>query len=83
MPLFPNGIVPLYPAGQEPLPPGVDESEREAWNQQMKMQKWMTVGMESCVAKTAMAGVGGTSSHSTFQSFNLFFVGELNVYGVL
>ncbi|KZS87216.1 Tim17-domain-containing protein [Sistotremastrum niveocremeum HHB9708] len=59
MPLFPNGIVPLYPAGSEPLPPGIPESDREAWNQQMKMQKWIGVGMESCVAKCVMAGAGG------------------------
>jgi mitochondrial import inner membrane translocase subunit TIM22 len=53
--------VPIYPEGREPLPPGLTEADRDAWNQQLRMQKYIQFGAESCVAKTVMAGGGGKS----------------------
>jgi len=53
--------VPIYPPGKEPLPPGFSEADRSAFNEQMKYQRWMTMGMESCVAKTILAGGAGAS----------------------
>ncbi len=50
---------PIFPAGKEPLPPGITEEEREAYFQAKKYERWMSVSMESCVAKTAIAGAGG------------------------
>ena len=52
---------PLHPAGREPLPPGLTEADRDAWNQQMNMQKLIQSGMESCGVKTVLAGGGGES----------------------
>ena len=54
-------VAPVFPAGKEPLPPGITEEERENYMQARKYQNWMTMGMESCVAKTAIAGGGGAS----------------------
>ena len=54
-----SGIPPLFPAGKEPLPPGFTEDDRQVMLQNKKMQNYMQMGMESCVAKTAMAaGMG-------------------------
>lgn len=55
-------LTPIFPAGKEPLPPGVTEEEREAFNQGKKYQQYMTMGMESCVAKTILAGGMGMLS---------------------
>lgn len=52
-------VAPLFPAGKEPLPPGYTEDDRAQIEQAKKYQGYMTMGMESCVAKTAIAGVGG------------------------
>jgi import inner membrane translocase subunit TIM22 len=52
-------VAPLFPAGREPLPPGITEEDRAQIMQTKKYQGWMTAGMESCAAKTAIAGVGG------------------------
>ena len=54
-------VAPVFPAGKEPLPPGITEEERENYMQARKYQNGMTMGMESCVAKTAIAGGGGAS----------------------
>ena len=51
---------PIFPAGKEPLPPGITDEERDAYFQAKKYERWMSVGMESCVAKTVIAGGGGT-----------------------
>lgn len=56
-------VAPLFPAGKEPLPPGFTEEDRAQLLQAKKYQSWMTSGMESCVAKTAIAGVGGECTH--------------------
>jgi hypothetical protein len=49
-------LVPLYPAGQEPPPPGISEEELPAWEQQKKMEKYMSLASESCVFKSTLAG---------------------------
>ncbi|KAI0688169.1 Tim17/Tim22/Tim23/Pmp24 family-domain-containing protein [Cerioporus squamosus] len=52
---------PIFPAGKETLPPGITEEEREAYFQAKKYERWMSIGMESCIAKTAIAGAGGAT----------------------
>ena len=52
-------VAPIFPAGKEPLPPGWTEEDRTNMLQAQKYQTWMQTGMESCVAKTAIAGAGG------------------------
>lgn len=53
-------LAPIFPAGKEPLPPGFTEEDRAQLMQAKKTQDWMAMEMESCVAKTIMAGGGGT-----------------------
>ena len=63
--------VPIYPPGKEPLPPGWTEDDRLAWQQSRKWEQYMTMGMESCVSKTLIAGGGGRSPLIFFKiSFN-------------
>jgi len=68
-------LTPLFPAGKEPLPPGMTEEHRANMMQMKKYQDYMTAGMESCVGKTTMAGVFGTSTFTLLLpyifSFNL------------
>ena len=52
-------VAPLFPAGKEPLPPGITEEDRAQFLQAKKYQTWMSSGMESCAAKTVIAGIGG------------------------
>jgi import inner membrane translocase subunit TIM22 len=49
-------LVPLYPAGDEPPPAGLPEDQIPAWQQQKKMEKYMTMAYESCVFKSVIAG---------------------------
>lgn len=49
-------VPPLFPAGKEPLPPGFTEDDRQVMLQNKKTQNYMQMGMESCLAKTVMAG---------------------------
>lgn len=56
-------VAPLFPAGKEPLPPGLTEEDRAQFLQAKKYQTWMSHGMESCAAKTVIAGIGGKSTH--------------------
>ena len=56
-------VAPVFPAGKEPLPPGITDEERENYMQAKRYQNWMTMGMESCVAKTVIAGGGGECPH--------------------
>jgi len=51
--------VPIWAPGKEPLPPGITEAERPLLEQQKKWEKFMAMGMESCVTKALMAGAGG------------------------
>ena len=62
-------VAPVFPAGKEPLPPDITEEERENYMQARKYQNWMTTGMESCVAKTVIAGGGGASPPLSFCFF--------------
>ena len=48
--------VPIYPAGKEPLPPGYTEEDRAAILQTKRWESYMAMGMESCAAKTVIAG---------------------------
>lgn len=63
-------VAPVFPKGKEPLPPGWTEEDRANMMQTQKYQEWMQTGMESCVAKTAIAGGGGeyTPAHPEFIS---------------
>lgn len=56
-------VAPVFPAGKEPLPPGISDEDRDNYLQAKKYQDYMTVGMESCVAKTIIAGGGGVCSY--------------------
>ncbi|KAK1215487.1 Mitochondrial import inner membrane translocase subunit tim22 [Marasmius sp. AFHP31] len=74
-PSFP-GLVPLHRAGQEPLPPGVSEEERPQWEQMKKMEKFMQSAQESCITKTALAGVGGLAIGAFFSLMSASFAYE-------
>ena len=70
------GTAPIFPAGKGPLPPGISEEDREGFLQAKKYESWMMMGMESCVAKTVIAGAGGTSlylSHTHGRRWNEMF----------
>ncbi|KAI9062411.1 mitochondrial import inner membrane translocase subunit TIM22 [Trametes sanguinea] len=69
-------VAPVFPAGREPLPPGVTEEEREAYQQAKKYQNYMTVAMESCVAKTGIAGGGGFVIGAFFSLMSSSFAYE-------
>ncbi|KAI1791223.1 Tim17-domain-containing protein [Ganoderma leucocontextum] len=69
-------VAPVFPAGQEPLPPGITEEERENYMQARKYQNWMTMGMESCVAKTVIAGGGGFVIGAFFSLMSSSFAYE-------
>ncbi|KAA1470392.1 Tim17-domain-containing protein [Dentipellis sp. KUC8613] len=69
-------VAPLFPAGKEPLPPGMTEEDRENMMQMKKYQDLMTMGMESCVAKTAIAGVGGFGIGAFFSMMSASFAYE-------
>jgi hypothetical protein len=51
--------VPIYAPGKEPLPPGFTEEDRAVLQQTKKWEGYMTMAMESCALKTAMAGGAG------------------------
>ncbi|KAL6305179.1 Tim17-domain-containing protein [Sparassis latifolia] len=69
-------VAPIYPAGKEPLPPGITEEEREQFLQAKKYQDYMTMGMESCVAKTIIAGGGGFAIGAVFSLMSSSFAYE-------
>lgn len=50
------GLAPIFLPGQEPLPPGYTEQDRANMREGRRYQDLMQQGMESCVAKSAMAG---------------------------
>jgi import inner membrane translocase subunit TIM22 len=56
---FPSGLQ-IYAKGQEPLPPGLSDDDRPAYEQNKKWERYMVTAMESCPAKTVMAGGAGT-----------------------
>ncbi|KAI0819772.1 mitochondrial import inner membrane translocase subunit TIM22 [Trametes gibbosa] len=69
-------VAPVFPAGKEPLPPGISDEERDAFLQAKKYQDYMTVGMESCVAKTIIAGGGGFAIGAFFSLMSSSFAYE-------
>ncbi|TBU40173.1 Tim17-domain-containing protein [Dichomitus squalens] len=69
-------VAPVFPAGKEPLPPGITEEERQNFLQAKKYQDWMTMGMESCVAKTVIAGGGGFVIGAFFSLMSSSFAYE-------
>ncbi|KAF8839118.1 Tim17-domain-containing protein [Paxillus ammoniavirescens] len=69
-------VAPLFPTGREPLPPGLTEEDRAQIMQAKKYQGWMTAGMESCAAKTAIAGVGGLGIGAFFSLMSASFAYE-------
>ncbi|KAH7921013.1 Tim17-domain-containing protein [Leucogyrophana mollusca] len=69
-------VAPLYPAGREPLPPGFTEEDRAQLMQAKKYQGWMTAGMESCAAKTVIAGIGGIGIGAFFSLMSASFAYE-------
>jgi len=69
-------VAPIFPAGREPLPPGFSEEEREQLLQAKKYQDLMTTGMESCAAKTVIAGGGGFAIGAFFSLMSSSFAYE-------
>ncbi|KZV66436.1 Tim17-domain-containing protein [Peniophora sp. CONT] len=69
-------VVPFFAAGKEPLPPGYTEEDRTNLMQAQKYQTMMQQGMESCVAKTAIAGVGGFALGGFFSLMSASFAYE-------
>jgi hypothetical protein len=69
-------VPPLFPAGKEPLPPGFTENDRQVMLQNKRMQNYMQMGMESCLAKTTLAaGMGAQPSRPpTRRSLSLCVV---------
>ena len=55
-------VAPIFAKGKEPLPPGWTEEDRANMMEAQKYQNWMQTGMESCAAKTVIAGGGGGCS---------------------
>ena len=53
-------LAPIFPAGMEPLPLGWTEEDRAAIAQQKKLERFMTMGGESCLFKTVVSAGGGT-----------------------
>ena len=56
---------PIWAPGKEPLPVGLSEADRPLWEQNKRMERYMSTAMESCIVKTALAGgAGGVHSVS-------------------
>ncbi|KAF9529688.1 Tim17/Tim22/Tim23/Pmp24 family-domain-containing protein [Crepidotus variabilis] len=70
------GTVPLWAAGKEPLPPGLTEEDRPMWEQNKKMEKFMAAGIESCPAKTLLAGGAGFGIGAFFSLMSASFAYE-------
>jgi import inner membrane translocase subunit TIM22 len=68
--------VPIYAPGKEPLPPGLTEADRAAYLEQKKYQDYITLGMESCVAKTILAGGAGFAMGAFFSLMSSSFAYE-------
>jgi len=63
---------PVWAPGKEPLPPGFTEEDRAVLIQQLKYQNIMSMVMESCAAKTVIAGTVGQCSHLTHSLGSLY-----------
>ena len=66
---WPPLVAPVFIPGQEPLPPGITEDDRAQLMQAKKFEDFMKMGMESCVAKSAIAGAGGESYYPSGATF--------------
>ena len=66
-------VAPVYLPGKEPLPPGVSEADREQLQEMAKYQRYTTMAMESCVTKTAIAGVLGFGLGGFFSLMSASF----------
>jgi len=69
-------LAPVFAAGKEPLPPGMTEEERANILQVKKYQDYMSVGMESCLGKTVIAGVAGFGLGGFFSLMSSSFAYE-------
>ncbi|ESK97335.1 mitochondrial import inner membrane translocase subunit tim22 [Moniliophthora roreri MCA 2997] len=74
------GLVPLHKPGQEPLPPGVSESDRPQYEQLKKWERFGQMAQESCITKTALAGVGGLAIGAFFSLMSSSFQYEDPLY---
>ncbi|KAH8087816.1 mitochondrial import inner membrane translocase subunit TIM22 [Cristinia sonorae] len=70
------GVAPIFPAGKEPLPPGWTEDDREQMLQQKKWTGYMQMAMESCAAKTVIAGGAGFGIGAFFSLMSASFAYE-------
>lgn len=66
----------VYAKGQEPLPPGVREEDRPAYEQTKRWEQNMVSVMESCPAKTVMAGAAGLGIGAFFSLMSASFAYE-------
>jgi hypothetical protein len=66
------GLAPIFLPGQEPLPPGFTDDDRQALAQQHKMERYMTMGQESCVFKAVLSGGAGEQENDE-ESFSKAF----------
>lgn len=66
-------VAPVYLPGKEPLPPGMSEADREQLQEMAKYQRYTTMAMESCVTKTAIAGVLGFGLGGFFSLMSASF----------
>lgn len=70
------GQIPIWAPGKEPLPPGFTEEDRAAYLQQKKYQEYFTMGMESCIVKSVMAGGAGFAMGAFFSLMSSSFAYE-------
>ena len=72
LPTFP-GQVPIWAPGREPLPPGFTEEDREQLAQMKKWEGYMSMGGESCITKTVLAGTLGLGMGAFFSLMSASF----------
>lgn len=65
------GRVPIWAAGKEPLPPGLTEEDRPYYDQTKRWERYTTMAMESCAAKTTIAGSFGMPFLLACSSLNI------------
>ncbi|KAF5380352.1 hypothetical protein D9615_004691 [Tricholomella constricta] len=68
--------VPIYAPGKEPLPPGFTEEDRAAIQQTKKWEGYAAMAMESCAAKTVLAGGAGFGIGAFFSLMSASFAYE-------
>ncbi|KIP11329.1 hypothetical protein PHLGIDRAFT_83796 [Phlebiopsis gigantea 11061_1 CR5-6] len=69
-------VPPIFAKGKEPLPPGWTEEDRANMMEAKKYQDYMQMGMESCAAKTVIAGGGGFAIGAFFSMMSASFAYE-------